>query len=386
MMQRSLLSILRTSHCLGCQRLLKTLHVKNHQIPLSHSFKSSSSVLGIISKFKEIRKSINKEIEDFERESSPSFVPDGKSLLDRFVFVKTLENFYNDWEKGLMMDVHYVDNLPATKPDARTPVVVALHDTPGYHKSLVPMLTTLAKLGCRTIAPSFPGHGHTQGLLGTYDDVFAQSTAERALFVKDFLDSIGIEKVDLLVGVGASSYTAMHLMTGESANMFKSMALISPWPIDRPRYEGYSKVSYFLQSIYDRPPIRTPLMMALSTVRIAPYKSAKDKMMASFMMNNLNLGEASMAAQMICSLNMPRMVIYPGQDSEVERSSYTQLIKELDIPEKDVIEFQGKMNTSLLPGGVMFPEDGYDITKTRAQVISLYLSQLVRVFHPHIKI
>ena len=38
------------------------------------------------------------------------------------------------------------------------------------------------------------GHGNTQGLMRGFDDVFTHSTLERAMFLQDFLDTLGIEK------------------------------------------------------------------------------------------------------------------------------------------------------------------------------------------------
>ena len=38
------------------------------------------------------------------------------------------------------------------------------------------------------------GHGLTQGVVASHDDIFTNSSAERALFVQDFLGNLGIER------------------------------------------------------------------------------------------------------------------------------------------------------------------------------------------------
>lgn len=40
----------------------------------------------------------------------------------------------------------------------------------------------------------FIGHGDTQGILPGFDDAFCQSTAEKAVFVHDFLGSLEIKR------------------------------------------------------------------------------------------------------------------------------------------------------------------------------------------------
>lgn len=83
---------------------------------------------------------------------------DGKSLLHRYIFVKTLHNFYEDVPGGIILDTAYADSRPGDDFDPAVPVIVGLHDTPGSHQDLIPLLSTFAKLGCRTIAPTFPGN------------------------------------------------------------------------------------------------------------------------------------------------------------------------------------------------------------------------------------
>ena len=94
---------------------------------------------------------------NLQKKDSQSALHDGKSVVDRFIFVKTLCEFYEDFQEGIILDASYTDSRPNADWDSSTPIVLALHDTPGSHQELKPLLNTFAKLGCRTIAPSFPG-------------------------------------------------------------------------------------------------------------------------------------------------------------------------------------------------------------------------------------
>ena len=39
------------------------------------------------------------------------------------------------------------------------------------------------------------GHGHTEGIIQSFNDVFTHSTCEKAEFVRDFLISLGVKKL-----------------------------------------------------------------------------------------------------------------------------------------------------------------------------------------------
>ena len=91
------------------------------------------------------------------QEGSSSSLHDGLSLLDRYIFVKTLVNFYEDVPDGIILDTAYADSRPGEEFDPAVPVIVGVHDTPGSHSELESILRTFAKVGCRTIAPTFPG-------------------------------------------------------------------------------------------------------------------------------------------------------------------------------------------------------------------------------------
>lgn len=86
-----------------------------------------------------------------------SHIHDGKSLLDRFVYVKTLNDFYEDVPNGIVYDTAYADSRPNEEWDSSMPVIVGLHDSPGDHSDLVSFLDFFAKVGCRAVCPTFPG-------------------------------------------------------------------------------------------------------------------------------------------------------------------------------------------------------------------------------------
>lgn len=322
----------------------------------------------------------------FQEGSSP-VLHDGLSLLDRYIFVKTLVNLYEDVHEGIILDTAYADSRPGEEYDPAVPVIVGVHDTPGSHADMVPILSTFAKIGCRTIAPTFPGHGNTQGMMRSFDDIFSHSTLERAIFLQDFLDTLGIEKVDLMIGVGAGCYATLRLCAGsESPDAFRSMALISPWPLTRPRYETSPDLIQGIQYLWDRPFFRGPARLLLPAYKAGGVHTVREKITSAFLLGNLDLAEASSLAFTAVTLNLPRLLLYGNLDPEVEPELYLDYANQLEIPPQNIRTFDGKLEAPSLPGALSFTNSGYNLHLEHPGIISAYLLHLVQLFRPHIRI
>ncbi|KAH9518793.1 hypothetical protein Btru_006284 [Bulinus truncatus] len=312
---------------------------------------------------------------------------DGKSLVDRYIFVQTLVNYYEDVPNGVILDTAYADSCPGKEYERHMPVVLGLHDTPGTHHDLLSILGTFAKLGCRTIAPTFPDHGDTQNLLKGLDNVFCHSTMERALFIHDFINQLGIERVDMVVAVGAACYPALRLCAGgDSSEIYRSLALISPWPLSRLRYETDTELSRKIQYLWDRPLRRLQAKLLLSAYEFCKTQTVREKVTTAYLLNNLDLAEASGFALAAGILNIPRFVVFGELDHDVEKNVYYEFLDKLDIPHSNVSTFKGKLVSPLFPGALVFPEEGYDLHEKHSGYISMCLLNLLKLFHPQIQL
>lgn len=80
-----------------------------------------------------------------------------RELVLRFIYVKSCVDYWVEYPTGVIFDSAYLDSHPAVGFNPDTPVLVALHDSPGSSKDLVPLLQPFANLGYRVIVPDFPG-------------------------------------------------------------------------------------------------------------------------------------------------------------------------------------------------------------------------------------
>lgn len=81
-------------------------------------------------------------------------------LWQRYIYVQTSVERWEDVPGGVYLDAAYLDSAPGDKYNPAVPVVVGLHSTPGNFYDLQPVLEAFAKCGCRVVAPAFPGNDH----------------------------------------------------------------------------------------------------------------------------------------------------------------------------------------------------------------------------------
>lgn len=78
-------------------------------------------------------------------------------LKQRFIYVQTSVERWQDIPGGVFLDTAYLDSSPGDRFNPGEPVVVGLHSSPGSFYDLQPLLDACVKSGCRVLAPSFPG-------------------------------------------------------------------------------------------------------------------------------------------------------------------------------------------------------------------------------------
>lgn len=83
--------------------------------------------------------------------------PQSNQLKQRYIYVQTSINRWEDVPGGVVFDVAYLDSAPGDKINPAIPLVVSLHTTPGSFYDLQPILQACVKSGCRVLAPEFPG-------------------------------------------------------------------------------------------------------------------------------------------------------------------------------------------------------------------------------------
>jgi len=124
--------------------------------------------------------------------------------------INTKINEYNDLEniKCFPLNIEIGSNQRYKPLTA-----LCLHGAPGCHKDYQHLIKYFIKRNVRVIAPKFPNYGLTK------KTPFCHSPAEKSEYIKDFLQAINVDRVDLLLCHSSGLFVAARLIN-DSLNAF----------------------------------------------------------------------------------------------------------------------------------------------------------------------
>lgn len=253
---------------------------------------------------------------------------------------------------GVTFDVAYVDTHPDAPPTK--PTVVALHGCPGNHLDFKELTAFLDGKGVRVIAPNFPGYGWTPTDKYKY---FTHTQTEKAIFVTDFLDTINVKKVDLMIAHSAGVYPGLQLYSHDAR--VASMVMINPGSLQRieglqPKWifkltsRGYRH--YFFRVL--------SLVMIKLLLRIIGYGNtdAHQMSVAFETLVNIDFDMSRQDAAKLASLKSKLGLIYSTNDRVVTLPQFEEYVKVLGNDEDVVSRYD-------LNGG---------LTKARTDICSTF--------------
>lgn len=150
------------------------------------------------------------------------------------VTVQTCGKLYEEWKEykweyrtaprdGVQVKLEYAD----TGINEDQPVVVALHGAPGCpddYSHIIMGLTQSPHVRARLIAPQWP----RMDLFHSTNRVFRHSAEEKYHLLKDFLQQIGVKRIDCMITHSSAIYPAMLLHEDATAPPIRSFCLFSP--------------------------------------------------------------------------------------------------------------------------------------------------------------
>ncbi|XP_077995046.1 uncharacterized protein LOC144448642 [Glandiceps talaboti] len=194
------------------------------------------------------------------------------------------------------------------------PVVVCLHGAPASHKDFTSIAPSLVAAGVRLITPNFPGYGNCTEIEG---NSYSYTQVEKSRFLQDFLASIGINRVTVLVAHSASGATASQLCA--DADFMDSVVYISgvnirPHRYARPKYV-IRTVSYLTENV----PILRKIITQLA-VRKSGFRVSDPLYMLGVIheVGKINWSKCRHNVEMLGKSELPVMVIGVENDPIVE--------------------------------------------------------------------
>ncbi|KAL8614199.1 hypothetical protein ACOMHN_026416 [Nucella lapillus] len=315
-------------------------------------------------------------------------IPDHQSsrLHQRYIYVHTSVNRWEDVPGGLAFDTAYLDSHPGEEVSATVPLVVSLHSTPGSFFDMQPILEAFVKSGCRVLAPAFPGTGVTEGVVHSYNDVFTHSTSEKAEFVRDFLLALDVNKVDLLIGHGCGCYPAMRLTAGkDTASMFKSTAFLSPWPHRHFKATSQRNLLPLLHDMWERPYYRTVARLLSRLLTHTAHTTALQRIAMVYTLYNLNFDEVGGFGIALDSQEFPLVMVFAEDDSLVDADLSHELADMMGITADHTLRFTGQLHRGQMeqfPSCLVFDKGGQQVHLKQSGVITAVLFNLLKSVRP----
>ena len=199
------------------------------------------STLGIFNFGRNLHKfRVNSSATTFKR-LSQSYNPNyNATWKPQTIFVKVNEDKWNERLDGVMFSTEYVDTASGLFPEqaAQMPLILCVHDSPGWHGDFIPLLKPFVKEGIRVVLVNMPDSLLTNagvergGSFVKYPPemlFFTNTIVERAEFLGEVLQSLSIDRIDLAIGHGFG--TLPLLLHQATRSFYKAALFINPIPI-----------------------------------------------------------------------------------------------------------------------------------------------------------
>ncbi|XP_077865168.1 uncharacterized protein F35H12.5-like [Saccoglossus kowalevskii] len=224
--------------------------------------------------------------------------------------------------------------------DRNGPVLLFLHGSPGSFKDFSAILPYLPKKECRIILTNFPGYGYCNIPVNSS---FDYTPSVKAKFIKDFLETIQVDRVNVLVSHSLAATTSTYLCTEyDIVDSWVSIAGVGTRPHHLIRPFGLVKCLSWLLHNSQRNKLIYGLLSGL-IVKATGFKVA-DK---SYAVNSthevatLKFEQLQKNWTRICSKRMPFVLLTAACDKFIEREVYCDLIKFVNIPDEKISVVNG---------------------------------------------
>ncbi|XP_069133381.1 uncharacterized protein [Argopecten irradians] len=315
-------------------------------------------------------------------------------LEKRYIPVRTCYDLWYDVPKaGLTFDVEYYDSRPDESIDPGVPLVLALHDSPGSAKDLLPVLHLLARLGYRVIAPNFPGYGKTKWNHWKEWNVFTGAIDEKMHFVFDFQATLNIARVDVLLGHGLGCSTCVAL-AGTDSKMYRSVALLCPaehLPLKpsrgRLRFQTAARLSQYWETLQTRPFVWFYMMLMKSSYGYSGYTTKQVIDAARTIAGGRYTALQAFMVRLQVQEHPCRVVYHSVKDSKVPPDVSLKYAELLGIKPEQFVVYQSHRKLSnpgevTSPKGLQIAHDTPELIEAYSKPIASMVLDLVRTLKP----
>ncbi|KFM65897.1 hypothetical protein X975_20164, partial [Stegodyphus mimosarum] len=192
-----------------------------------------------------------------ENTSTVQRLPYTEALKEKQVQIAVCGQLYEKWRKerrywsvpkgDVEFKVRYIDTGHQERSRNESPIVVALHGSPGSYKNFDAIISHLYRLGVRVISPIFPS-------LDIQNPTrFRHTPEEKSEYVKGFLKALRVPSVDLLMCHSSGLFPGLLLCAEDKEISANSLCLLNPTTFEEPRVMKPYWLTHSLIRVYEFP-------------------------------------------------------------------------------------------------------------------------------------
>ncbi|XP_052798514.1 uncharacterized protein LOC128230355 [Mya arenaria] len=253
----------------------------------------------------------------------------------RFIYLQTSVELWEEFPEGLQYDVGYVDTGFNNEVAKKFPVILGLPSSVATHMQMEGPLLTFAKLGYRVIILNMPDSPLCRGRTKKDSTVFEQSVLERSIFIRDFLNEIKVDRVDLLVANSCSVYSAIHFTT-YNKGLVSSLALLNPTGLDYTKDMRPVRMNKYLATFWGDRMILQELIVPF--ISLFKQLSSRKRDWSAFtvvtyakVVSSLSFQDVSQDAKNFRLRKLPTLIVHGEDSTAFNKASSLEYLEELDL-------------------------------------------------------
>lgn len=284
--------------------------------------------------------------------------PQTAAFPEKCAQVFTCGKLFEKWRKerrhwyvhkgDVSFDIRYVDTGYKTESTGEIstdqPVVVALHGSPGSYENFSYMTSFIHNHGARVIAPNFPD------LLAREKREFRHSSEEKRELIKDFLTTINVPRVDMLMCHSSALFPGLLMCLENQRPVINSLCLINPTAFDYPRSLKPLWIITLLSHMFEFPVGKTLASMGANAF-VSSKKNLKagctlDHMLSGFTLVSSNAPQGAHHFQDVLDRNLPVLLAFSENDKLIHKKSLYKMAHMM-IDESEVRKYNkdGELET-----------------------------------------
>ncbi|KAH9394632.1 hypothetical protein TYRP_004687 [Tyrophagus putrescentiae] len=251
--------------------------------------------------------------------------------------------------EGLELTVDYADT--ASEGQEFEKVIVAVHGCPGYYTNFDRLIEHFRHSKVRVIAPNLPDFSHTRST-----QTFWHSTAEKALFLKDFLRQLGVTTIDCLVSHSFGIQTIAALWEDPGNIQINSVCLFAPQPLwlshkQEVEMQKAKRMFYFRSELWYN-------FLGMTRIHKLPSMPMRFDNVNEFLLicttvlDDQSPIDLHRRIELLVKSNIPVTLMYGSEETLVTKGSIAKLNEELGVKPEEIIRLDGEKHTADdLPAG-----------------------------------